>query len=109
MRLVVIEAPYRENPAAMKEYLAACVRDCLTRGESPTASVAVFCLTGALDDAKAAERKQGIESGLHWYAVADACVCYSDHGISAGMMLGMEAARVAGVPIEIRELFKGEA
>lgn len=89
-------------------YLRCCILDCRKRGESPIASVPTYVLTGALDDLEPAQRADGIAAGLEWYRVADACVAYTDHGISAGMMQGMDRAQVEGVPIEIRELFKGE-
>lgn len=104
--LVIIEAPYAQNPQAMALYLRACIQDCLLRGESPIASVATFCLTGALDDLKPEERTEGIAAGLAWYRVAEKAVAYTDHGISAGMMLGMAAAQNAGVVVEVRELYQ---
>ncbi|MEI6283379.1 MAG: hypothetical protein WCP82_11815 [Alphaproteobacteria bacterium] len=102
--LVIIEAPYAQSPERMLEYLRACIVDSLRRGESPITSVGTFVTTGALDDLKTAERKEGIEAGLEWYRVAEACVAYVDFGISAGMQQGMYRAQEHGVPIEVREI-----
>lgn len=103
--LVIIEAPYAADPKAFTAYLGACVADCHRRGESPIASVATYVLTGALNDLVPEERRAGIEGGLAWYRVADRCVAYVDHGISAGMQQGMARAQAAGVRVEIRELY----
>lgn len=107
-RLVIIESPYAKDPDRMVDYLRACIQDTLRRGESAMASVPIYALTGALNDLKPEERKAGIAAGLEWYRVAEACVAYTDYGISAGMMEGMARARDEGVPIEVRELYPAE-
>ena len=103
-RLVIIEAPFKDSPQIMTEYLKRCVRDTVQRGEAAMTSVAVYCLTGALDDLKPDERKTGIALGLAWYRAAQAAVCYVDYGISRGMAQGIEAAARAGIPVEYREI-----
>ena len=60
-----------------------------------------------LDDTDPAERALGIEAGLVWGELADATVVYADHGISAGMQLGIDRARAEGRPVEIRRLALG--
>ena len=49
---------------------------------------------GGVDNTSAAER----------HIAADATVVYADHGISRGMEIGIEDAKLANRPIEYREL-----
>jgi hypothetical protein len=71
------------------------------RGEAPTASHLLYTQPGILRDDVPAERKLGIDAGLAW---RDAAEVYVDRGISSGMQYGIEAARAAGRPIEIRRI-----
>jgi len=64
MRLVIIESPYKGEVQRNLRYLRSCIRDCLSRNESPYASHRM--LTDALDDDSPAERALGIEAGLAW-------------------------------------------
>lgn len=89
-------------------YARACVADCIARGEAPIASHLLLTQPGILDDSLPAERQKGIEAGLAWYGVADACVVYGDFGISAGMEAGIARARKLKVPIEARKLDVGQ-
>ena len=106
MRLVIIESPFRgaadEAPYGHVQYALACVRDCLSRGESPIASH--LLLTRVLDDTGPLDRALGIKAGLAWGRVADATVVYTDRGISDGMRQGIEAAETAGRTVEYRTL-----
>lgn len=104
-RLVILEAPYGQDPEKFTPYLAECIKDTLARGEAAMTSVAVYALTGALKDAVPEQRRAGIEAGLEWYRVADAAVVYVDHGISKGMQEGIEKALACGVSVEHRELY----
>jgi hypothetical protein len=114
MRRVIIESPYagasRWRVLALfqrsrnRNYARACVRDSLLRGESPIASHLLYMQRGILRDEIASERKHGIEAGLAWRDVADASVIYTDRGISAGMRLGIEAAKASGLHVEYRTL-----
>ena len=72
MRLVIIESPYAGNVPLNLLYLRACMRDCLSRGEAPFASHALYTQPGVLDDGDPAERAHGIEAGFAWRAVAHA-------------------------------------
>ena len=103
-RLVIVESPYAGCVEANVEYARACVRDSLARGEAPIASHLLYTQPGILDDDIPAERQWGIGAGLAWRAVADASVVYTDRGISRGMRYGIEAARKAGLPVELRTL-----
>lgn len=102
MRLVVIESPYSGDIERNLIYLHNCIKDCISRGETPYASH--LMLTGALDDGNPEERVVGIEAGLHWADAAEAVVVYTDYGISEGMVSSIAAHEVAGRTIEKRAI-----
>lgn len=104
MRLVILESPYAGNVARNVAYARAALRDSLLRGEAPIASHLLYTQPGVLDDSIPAERAHGIEAGLAWRRVAEASVVYVDLGISEGMKIGMERAKLAGLPVEIRTI-----
>jgi hypothetical protein len=107
-RLVILESPYAAGTDAQLEanvtYARACVRDSLMRGEAPIASHLLYTQPGILDDDIPEERDLGIEAGLAWRAVAQASVVYTDRGVSRGMKHGIRAAKLAGIPIELRSI-----
>jgi hypothetical protein len=111
LRLVLLESPFAgktdAETAANVDYAAACMRDCLTRGEAPFASHLLYTRPGVLDDKIPAERARGIEAGLLWGARAAASVVYTDLGISDGMRQGICRALVDLRPIEYRSLQAG--
>jgi hypothetical protein len=108
-KLVIIEHPWKDlDPTTRTAYLKAIIQDTILSGEAAIGSVPTYVLTQALDDLQPDERKTGIALGLEWYRVAEKCVAYVDHGISAGMQMGMAAAQKAGVPVEVRELYPRE-
>lgn len=102
MRLVILESPFAGDVEANIEYARKCLRDSLLRGEAPIASHLLYTQPGVLDDNIPSERQQGIDAGLAWRSVAEASVVYADRGLSKGMHYGMEAAKRAGLPVEIR-------
>lgn len=109
MRRVIVESPYAaptpEGIARNVDYLRACLRDCLMRGEAPFASHAIYTQPGVLRDEVQAERDHGIHAGFEWRAAAEATVVYIDRGMSSGMKYGVEAARnLPQHPIEYRQL-----
>jgi hypothetical protein len=117
MRLVVIESPYGRNvdgsPADAKtiernvRYLRACMADCLSRGEAPIASHALYTQLGVLDDTKPEERKKGMLAGWAWHLVADAIAVYVNLGITPVMRDGCDHAFKVGCdrrrPLSIEE------
>jgi hypothetical protein len=111
MRLVILESPYRGKTEAEekrnKKYAAKAMLESLMRGESPLASHILW--PGILDDADPAEREIGIRAGLEWGRVAAATVVYTDLGVSEGMRIGINAAKKAGRPVEIRRMLGWEA
>lgn len=104
MRRVVIESPYSGDVAANIEYARRCVRDCLARGEAPIASHLLFTQPGILDDTVPAERTLGMNAGFAWGRLAEACVVYTDRGVSGGMKAGIALAEAHGIPVEYRNI-----
>lgn len=108
MRLVIVESPCAGPDQATRgrnrRYALAACRDCLARGEAPYASFIFFDQPGLLNDTKPEDRELGIRAGLAWGLKADATVVYADLGLSAGMVRGIEAANLAGRPVEQRLL-----
>lgn len=104
MRLVILESPYAGDIEANVEYARRCIKDCLSRGESPIASHLLYTQSGILDDAIPEQRALGIEAGLAWYRVADAVIFYTDHGMSRGMRGAAERAGALSMNVEFRTL-----
>lgn len=107
-RLVIIESPFSPSNGHTekqnKKYARRCMLDSLNRNEAPYASHLLY--TQVLDDATPAERKQGMEAGFAWGAVAQHVAVYTDLGISQGMIEGIKRHQVAGKTIEFREIGK---
>ncbi len=106
MRLVILESPYAGDVEANVKYARQCLRDSLSRGEAPIASHLLYTQPGVLRDDVPEERQWGINAGLAWKSQADATVVYTDYGITKGMLYGIDAAEMAGVQVEYRELGK---
>lgn len=104
MKLVILESPYAGDVAANIAYARACVRDSLSRGESPLASHLLLTQEDILRDDDPVERLKGIDAGLAWLHVSEGTVVYCDYGISKGMEYGMGAAHAAGKPVSYRNL-----
>ena len=64
---VVLESPFSGAPP---EYVHACIRDSLLRGEAPIASHVLY--TQALDDTVPEERAAGMSAGFAWRWLAHA-------------------------------------
>jgi len=104
VKLVIIESPYAGDIEKNTKYLRACIRDSLSRGESPIASHAIYPQPEILDDMNPEERKLGLSAGHAWYKVAQLCTVYTDLGISIGMYAGIFSARQNQCPVEHRSL-----
>ena len=104
MRLVVVESPYAGDVERNLAYLRAAMADCLSRGEAPYASHALYTQPGVLRDDVPDERKKGIEAGFRWGEVAHARVFYTDLGWSRGMEAGLAEANRLGQAVEHRTL-----
>ncbi len=99
---VYLESPFAGNRGYNHRYLRACIRDCISRGESPYASHCIGPL--ALNDSDPEERNLGINAGELWRAAAVKTVVYQDLGISPGMALGVARAKQLGQKVEVRKL-----
>lgn len=104
MMRVLIESPYAGDVERNLRYLRACMRDCLSRGEAPFASHALYTQPGVLDDDDPAERALGIAAGLEYHGAVDYVVVYSDLGLSDGMKHGITIAIERGLDVEYRKL-----
>jgi hypothetical protein len=102
--IVIVESPFAGDVDRNRRYLAAALRDCLLRGESPFASHAIYTLPGVLDDNSPDKRRLGIEAGFAFRAAANKTVVYQDLGVSGGMRLGVEHAERVGQAVEYRAL-----
>lgn len=98
---VIVESPFAGGFANVK-YARECVRDCISRGESPFASHLLYTQKGLLDDKVPTERQMGIDAALGWLEVADYTVVYMDFGITPGMVVGLVRAVKLGKPIKLR-------
>jgi len=74
-------------------YLAACLRDCVRRGETPYASHGLLTLPGVLRDDVPEERELGIRAGFAMREAMHATAFYTDLGWSRGMRAGEEHAK----------------
>lgn len=92
MRRVIIESPYAGDTITHVIYARRCIRDSLSRGESPIASHLLYTQAGILNDSIREEREWGIQAGLAWMDVADAVIFYTDYGTSKGMGGALEKA-----------------
>lgn len=116
MRLVIVESPYKGNVDLNLRYLRSCIRDCISRGESPYASHRM--LPGALDDDNPEERQLGIDAGLAWrrahwinedgFVRHVIPVFYLDLGWSGGMSAALTLYEKEGVHYERRNLPKDD-
>jgi len=103
VRLVILESPWKGGePGQFLAYAQAAMRDALGRGESPYASHMLWAGTGTLNDQKPAQRHLGMTAGFAWIKQAEASVVYADFGISPGMQEGIDRAKAAGIPVEVR-------
>lgn len=107
-KLVIVESPYKGDVARNTRYLRSCLRDCISRGESPYASHRM--LTDCLDDGDPNERRLGIEAGLAWRNVVTLDgfrvkhVFYTDLGWTDGMKLARELYLSESIVFEERTL-----
>ncbi len=109
---VVIESPFGRNEDGSKctpeqyarnaRYLDRCIRDSLSRNEAPYASHGFFPKEGRLDDTDLEQRKQGIEAGLAWAEAGELVAVYADHGVTEGMVEGIDRHKVNGIEFTYR-------
>lgn len=104
MILVYLESPFAGDIERNIDYARACMADCLKRGEAPFASHLLYTQEGILSDKNPNERMLGINAGFAWARFAQKTVVYTNLGISGGMKLGIQNARLAGREVEYRTL-----
>jgi hypothetical protein len=100
MRRVILESPYAGEIDRNLAYARRAMHDSLRRGEAPMLSHLLY--TQVLEDNDHEQRALGIDAGLAWGDVSQATVCYVDHGISRGMLFGLQHAIRAGRVVELR-------
>ena len=107
-RKVVLESPYRDTETHSTEqhrvYLSHCITDAESRWEAVYASHSG--LRG--DDSDDLERELGIRRGWAIGDLMDACVVYTDFGISSGMAKSISHYESIGMPIIRRTLTLNE-
>lgn len=109
---VLIESPFGRNTDGSQctpeqydrntRYLYRAIRDSLERGEAPFASHALYPLV--LDDPDQRQRRQGMESGFAWGECAQLIAVYADHGITPGMIEGIDRWENLGITVERRAI-----
>ena len=104
-RRVIIESPYAGDTLTNEKYARECMKDSLSRGESPFASHLLYTQDGVLNDNDKYERRRGIEAGYDWMRVADMVVIYVDRGLSPGMQEAIRTANSFGLPIIERRIY----
>ena len=100
---VIVESPFAGGFANVR-FARECLRDCISRGESPFASHLLYSQKGLLDDNIPEERKLGIDAAAAWLEVADYVCVYMDNGVSPGMMIGIVRAAKLNKTIKLRWL-----
>ena len=107
---VIIESPYRATETVSFEeheaYAKRCMKDSLSKGEAPFASHLLYTQSGVLNDLIDEERELGIDAGFSWRKPAAKTIFYMDYGMSPGMIIGLEHAKLAGHEIEYRTIGK---
>jgi hypothetical protein len=110
MKLVILESPYAATQwrtvEQNLEYARLAVSYCLLLNEAPLASHLLYTQPGILDDNVPSQRALGIKAGLSWYSVAEACVVFTDYGITPGMQTGINHAVAKGLPVIYRSIAK---
>lgn len=102
LKRVIIESPYAGDVERNTIYAKRALLDSLLQGEAPFVSHLLYTLV--LDDKEPKERTIGFQCNFAWYEGAEACVVYTDYGISRGMKTGMRFASSRGLPLEERTI-----
>lgn len=107
-KLVVVETPYAsENVALLQRhivYAKLCLSDSLKRGEAPLVSSLLY--PQVLDDRVKLDHDLAMLCSLSWIRGCDMVVVYIDYGITPGMQVAINTAKIKTVKIEYRSLGK---
>ncbi len=102
MRRVILESPWRGDTEANRAYAIKAMIHSIGLLEAPFASHLLY--TQFLNEENSKQSALGILLGFAWYKSAEACVVYTDLGISSGMMLGIEEAEKYKLPVIRRKI-----
>lgn len=104
MKLIMLESPYWNNDKRILTrniaYAKLCMKDSANRGEAPFASHLLY--TQVLSDANKKEREAGLKMAYAWMKKSDLVVFYCDYGMSNGMILAYNKAKLFKIPYERR-------
>lgn len=103
-RLVAVESPYGGDIAENLNYLRACMRDCLSRRETPLAAHGLLTQPGVVDEHDAGGQQLATEAGVVWTQYAQATVVYTDLGVNRCMKEAIARAGHEGREVEYRTL-----
>jgi hypothetical protein len=103
-RLVAIESPYGGDVQENLRYLRACMRDCLSRRETPLAAHGLLTQPGVVDEGDAEGQQMATEAGVAWTQYAQATVVYTDRGVNRLMKEAIARAEHEGREVEYRTL-----
>src|SRR5262245_23832643 len=101
MPRVIVESPFAGGFSNIR-YGRECVKDCISRGESPFAAHLLYTQKGLLDDRLPEVRRKGIDAAYGWLQVADYIAVYMDLGVTPGMVVGITRAARLGKEIHLR-------
>lgn len=99
---VALVSPYSGDIERNTRYARACMRDCLSRGEAPFPSHMLY--PQVLEDARAEERALGMLAGRAWWSRASLAACYTDLGLSPGMVADLEWCAANDIVVERRTI-----
>lgn len=105
-RLVIIESPYSNDDLTMVNrhtlYAKQCLKDSFKRGEAPFSSHILY--SDALNYRVRIDKDIGLISHVSWIAVCDLVAVYVDFGLSEGMQLAVNVAKIKHKRIEYRTI-----
>ena len=105
---VILSSPYSssndEHLARNIEYARRAVRDSLLADEAPLPAHLIYTQGGIMDENKALQRKMGEECEKAWSRECDQVVLYIDYGISNGMQICENRAKLMGLDVQRRKI-----
>lgn len=104
-RLVAVESAYAGADVAENlRYLRACLKDCLSRRETPIAAHGLLTQPGVVAEDDAEAQRLATEAGAAWTQYAQASVVYTDRGTTRSMKEAVARAQHEGREVEFRTL-----
>jgi hypothetical protein len=99
---VIIESPFKGDIKYNTKYAQKCLKDSLDRGEAPLVFHLLY--TQVLDEDNDKGRSKGLTTSFEWHKFAELIAVYQDFGISYGMQLAINLAKVNDIPVEYRRI-----